>query len=368
MQNKIGFNRGESKKYFENLSPKEKKIINDFRDYCAINTTSRKLEDITRVILLFRKEVRKSFDRITLKDLQRFLSKLNQSDKSQSAKADINIYVRKFLKWKFKDWSSKFNDFEDINTKRGINEEKINSDTLLKKEEVEKIMRTEHRLFWKTFFITLYESGLRPIELKTLTWKQIELNHDGEISKIHVYATKTKKSRDVYVKQATYYLKKLKEEKQNSEIKTELVFPSPHNPNKTLNRGGISVWLRELSKKAIGREIFPYILRHTRASELYLNANIPDSTAQKFMGHSKDMKQVYTHLSSKDVKDAMSKTVYKTEELPPQKKHKLEQQVEEQQKRIEKMEQERKEDKRELKKILEGLRGYNEKLGRKIKV
>ena len=40
------------------------------------------------------------------------------------------------------------------------------------------------------------------------------------------------------------------------------------------------------------------------------------------------MADVYTHLSNKDVKDAVSKTIYKTEDLPPEKKYQLEKDVE----------------------------------------
>ena len=90
-----------------------------------------------------------------------------------------------------------------------------------------------------------------------------------------------------------------------------------------------AMWLKRISLKILGRQVYPYILRHSRATELYTNADIPDKTAQKFLGHSKSMGDVYTHLSNKDVKEAMSKTIYKQRQIiSPEKKHKLEKQIE----------------------------------------
>jgi len=144
---------------------------------------------------------------------------------------------------------------------------------------------------------------------------------DKEISELHIFATKTDKARSVYVKQATFYLKKLKEESES-----ELLFPATTNKNKPLNKTTISMWLTRLSKKVLGREIYPYILRHSRATELY--KTMPSKVAQKFMGHGKDMTDFYAHLSSEDVKEALAKTVYQFEELPPEKKHELEERLE----------------------------------------
>jgi len=318
------FRRGESQKFHKKLPSKERQEINDFINYVSITSKSNKrLENNRRSLLTLRKEIKKPLGKTTLKDLRDFLAILNNSTRTQSSKNELKHTIKRFLKWKFKDWSERFDNLQDIKLVMRINEEKINADTLLKKEDVEAIVKAEPKLFWKTFFLTLYESGLRPIELRTLFWKNIKFDIDKEgISEINVYATKTSKARSVYVKEATFYLKKLKEQSKN-----ELVFPSPRDKNKPLSKELPAVWLARISKKVLGRQVYPYILRHSRATELYTNANIPDKTAQKFLGHSKSMADVYTHLSNQDVKEAVSKTIYKTEDLPPEKRHKLEQEI-----------------------------------------
>jgi len=85
--------------------------------------------------------------------------------------------------------------------------------------------------------------------------------------------------------------------------------------------------MKNLSMRSIGRTIFPYILRHSRATELYHLAKqnkISKDVAIMFMGHGEDMSEIYTHLDKNQVREMMSKQVYKLEEdLPPNQKNKL---------------------------------------------
>ncbi len=328
------FKRGQSIKYFSKLPKKEKQEIADFIKYVSITSKSdKRLENNKRSLVTLRKAIKKPFDKITLQDLRDFLALLNSSDRTQSSRNELKHTIKRFLRWKFKDWSERFNNLSDIKLIMRINEEKINADTLLRKEDVEAIMKAEPKLYWKAFFLTLYESGLRPIELRTLMWKNIKFDVDKEgISEINVYASKTKKARSVYIKEATFYLKKLKEQSEN-----ELVFPAPRDSTRPMSKELPAMWLGRISEKVLGRRVYPYILRHSRATELYTNINIPDKTAQKFLGHSKSMSDVYTHLSNADVKEAVSKSMYKTEELAPEKKNELEKKIDDQDKIIEKL-------------------------------
>lgn len=320
------FRKGGVQKKYAKLPKEDKEIINKFLEYVAITSKARtRIENNKRTLTHFRIITRKQLSKITLEDLREYLSLLNKSKNTNATQNDFKASIKRFLKWYYKDWSKRFNNLSDIRLYMRMNEEKINADTLLKKEEIENIMRTESKLYWKTFFITLYESGLRPKELRTLQWQNVKLNVDGDISEISVYATKTNKARTVYVKEATAYLKRLYEQRKRD---NPLVFPAPQESTRHLGKSTVNVWLQRLSEKAIGRKIFPYILRHTRATELYTNAGIPDKIAQKFLGHSRSMGDVYTHLSAKDIKEALGKTIYKLEEISPEKKHKLERDIE----------------------------------------
>ena len=314
------FKRGEVIKYFNKLPKTEQEIINDYVKYVSITSNSKnRLANAKRSLTQFRMLTEKELDKITLKDLRDYLGLLNSSNKTQSTRNEFKHTIKRFLRNHFKDWSKRFNNLEDIKLRMGMNEEKINSDTILNKEDVDKIMKAEKKLFWKAFFISLYESGLRPIELRTLTWNRIKFDVEDDLSEINIYATKTSKARSVYVKEATFFLKRLKEESDS-----DLVFPSTRDKTKPMGKEYPAMWLKRISLRVLGRQVYPYILRHSRATELYTNADIPDKTAQKFLGHSKSMGDVYTHLSNKDVKEAMSKTIYKQREIiTPQENNKI---------------------------------------------
>ena len=334
------FKKGEVQKIFLKLSKKDQDIINKFVKYVSItSSSSKRLENNKRTITAFRYIIKKDLDKISLQDLRDYLSLLKSSDNTNSTQNEYKASIKRFLRWKFKGWSDRFQNLEDIKLHMKINEEKINSDTLVLKEDIEKIVRAEQRTYWKAFFLTLYESGLRPGELRTLTWDKIKLNVEGDISELNIYATKTHKARSVYVSEATFFLQKLKE--QREDFSNPLVFPAKSDPSKPVRKDTVSQWLGRISQEVLGRRIYPYILRHSRATELYTNANIPDKIAQKFLGHSKSMGDVYTHMSNKDVKEAVGKTIYKFEDFPPEKRIDYE-------RRIDKLEKSNKEIKEEV--------------------
>lgn len=329
------FKRNELQNKYIRLPKEDKKLIDDFLSYVQITSKDRtRHENNKRTLTQFRFLTGKSLAETTLTDLREWLALLNHSNRTNTSQNDVKYTMKRFLRWHFKDWSKRFDELKDIKLHMGINEEKINASIILNKEDVEKITKAEPKLFWKAFFITLYESGLRPNELRNLQWKDIKFNVDGDISEINIFATKTHKARSVFIKEATFYLKRLSEENKHN---NPLCFPSIRDNNKPMDKSAPCIWLKRISKRVLGREVYPYILRHSRATELYTNANLSDKIAQKVLGHSKSMADVYTHLSSKSVKEALGKTIYKLEELPPEKKHELEERIAFQEKQINKL-------------------------------
>jgi len=323
------YERGEVVEIHKKLKKEQKEIVKDYLQYRAGSCAPRKLEDIKRHVVSWHHIFEKDYDNINLKDIRDFLALLNNSKRELSVKNEIKTNLKNFLRWRFRDWSLKFDDLRDIKTRQGLNERKINSNTILKRENIEQIMKTENRIFWKTFFITLYETGFRPGELRNLRWDNIKFNVKGNISEISIYSTKTKKARVVYVKEATKFLQKLMDEQEKTGNKSEIVFHSPADKNKSLTKSSLTLWLNALSLKALGRKIHPYIVRHSRATELYRLAKqnkIAKDVAIDFMGHSEDMSKVYTHLNKEEVKQILT-SVYNFEDIPKEKKHKLEQEV-----------------------------------------
>lgn len=323
------FERGKIWEFYEKLPSSEKKFLDQYITYRKARGISREqdLQDIKRYIVQLRFILQKDFRKITLDNVRELTAMINTSWLKNEVKNGLKIDFKNFLKYSFKDWSERFSDLEDIKQNSRMNEEKINSQTIFSKEDIEKLVKHSATIFWKAFLLIQYEAGLRTGETRLLKNSSIKFNVDGDISEVSIYATKTKKARTLFIKEATFYLKKLKEEQINQGIKSVYVFPSPNNPNEPISKNSVNEWFRILVKKTLGRQGWSYLLRHSRANELYSlarNNKIARDTAQEFMGHSKDMSYVYEHLDKNKIKEMLKNQVYKLEDLPPEKKAELE--------------------------------------------
>lgn len=350
------FEKGEVMEKFDNLSKKEKESLEEYLKYRQARgvTTKETLGDIKRYILHIRFIVQKPLEKLDLKDLRGFLALLNSTQAiGDYAKNDIKIDLKNFLKWKFKDWNMRFAEFEDIKlVSKPMNEKKLNASAILHKEDIENIMKHETKMVWKAFFMTQYEAGLRTKETRFLKWSDINFNVDDQISELNIYATKTDKARTIFVKEATFYLRKLKEEQENLGTKGVYVFHTKRDLNKPIDKGTVSIWARGLAKKS-GKYFWSYLLRHSRATELYLLADenkIAENTASKFMGHSTSMKETYLHLDKNKIKTMLKDQVYKLEEMPPKEKREFELMLEAQKKELENIRKNQEEQQRELEK------------------
>lgn len=336
------FKRGEIEGVvWAKLPQKEKTMIEEYLIYRKARGvgTESKLQDIRRVIMQLRYILDKPFDDIDIKDLRRLLGIIQDSNLTNYVKNAVKTDLKNFLKYKFNDWSMRFSNLDDIKLgSNGRNEEKINAETIFKKEDIDKLIKHENSLFWKSFLLVQYEAGLRTKEVRELKWSSIKLSSDGDISEVNIFATKTQRARTIFIKEATFFLKRLLEEQENLKEKGVYIFHSKNDLNAPINKATVSMWFRRLTKKVLGREGWSYLLRHTRGTELYKLADenkIAKETAIKFMGHSKDMSYTYTHLDKKAVEEMLKNQVYKIEEIAPEKKHELELQIEELRKQIE---------------------------------
>lgn len=316
------FKRGEIERFYEELSKNEQKLILDYLDYRKARgiTTAEALGDIKRYILHVRFILEKDLMKITNEDLIKLFAMVGGSYLSKNAKSKIQVDMKNFLKHYFKDWSMRFNDLENIKIgSNGRNEEKINASSIIGKDKVEKLVNAENSNYWKSFLTLQYEGGLRTIETRLIKWKDIKLNYEGDLSEVNIYATKTHKQRTIYVKEATFWLNKLKEEQEREKTKGVYVFHAKKNINDPIDKHSVSMWFRRLTERVLGTKGWCYLLRHGRASELYKLAKenkISKDTAIKFMGHSEDMSDTYTHLDAEDVKKMLRDQVFKVNDVP----------------------------------------------------
>jgi len=340
--------KGKITEFYEGLKPKEKELIENYLVYRQARGLKDKsmFKNVRRMILQPRYILQHPVTSMTLEELRKVLSIINNSKLATHYKNNVKANFKNFIKYAIPDWSIRFSNLEDIKT-NGVNkhnEERINHNTLFTKEDVDKLLKAELSIKWRTFLLLQYEGGLRTIEVRSLKWNDCKIDIEDGLTELNIFSSKTKKSRVVYVKEATHYLKLLRTEQENNKDKGLCIFHMRSKPDLPIAKYSVNEWFRKLCKNVLGREGWNYLLRHSRATELYKLAEenkISKDTAIKFMGHSDDMSKIYNHPNPSDVKKMLREQVYNIEDLPEEEKHELEQEVETLKERMKELEKKR---------------------------
>jgi len=311
------YKKGELQAIEKKLSPKNKVILLDFAKQCLINAGESKVTKIKRHIIQFYDVVEKNLYDITKEDVDGFLVVLNQSNRKPYTRKEIKVYLKKFLKWYYKDLEM----IENIKAENitELNSEKYNDNSLITEEDMEKLLRHAESYKEKAFLFLIFETGARPQELINLKWGDIKF--DDNTADITLYSGKTRKSRIFPVHKAKDYLWDWKQNYSYPDVKnSDWVFPSRWR-ERNITSVGLNKMLRRLSKEAgLNKDIWNYLFRHTRATRLY--EELPQQIVEKLMGH-KNMAQIYAHISSKKAKEKMLNQIYKIEKQTPLDKKEL---------------------------------------------
>jgi integrase len=324
-------NKKTSKAIYDNLPTKEKELIDEFKEYIQVSASLSRAEAGETEVLRFREITGKSLFKIEIGDLRYFLKELRVSNFGGHTKNKIKDFIQRFLRWKYKDWSIRFEEFSDIKFNASATRKKpITSKDVLTEQQIMQLLNAEPSLYWKTFLITQAEAGLRTIECRNLRWGSVVFEDDG-FTTLNIPSKKNRhgeiKVKPVVVKIAGNFLKKLKEQQQKYEIKTPYVFPSPYNPNKPISKG-VNLWFNKLCKKTLGHSSFNYILRHSKGSHLQEKVRagtLSKDNALEFMRHSEKMfDKVYSHMDEDAIKALIKKQIYNTKSLTKEEKNELE--------------------------------------------
>jgi integrase len=356
-------NHNKTCNHLKKLKKSDQKILNEFEKYCLITAGKNRARKTKYNAMRFLIMANKKIDNINLKDLRDFLRIVKLSLISDYYKNDIKNFVQRFLKWHFKDWSQRFNNFEDLKYNSDAErKEKILPEDVLSKGDVEKLIKNEKSLYWKAFVSVQYEGGLRTIEVRRLKWSDIDIN-DSDIYWLNIKSKKNKNGTNKeriaapLTKQTIFFLDELKKEQ---EPNCPYVFPSKISPNTYISSSSVSKWFSKLTKKALGKSTKNYMLRHSKGEELHKlvrEGKLSKENAIIMLGHSEKMfDKTYSHADKQELKKVLGKQVLNTEYIAPEKKHKLEREIEETKKTNEAIQAENAEMREEMKNINELLR------------
>lgn len=194
------------------------------------------------------------------------------------------------------------------------------ADDMLSEKDFEKLMKAEDSSFWKAYFMTMFYGGCRPNEVIKLKRNDVEFADDGAY--ITIYSGKNKREFIKFIpSDSAFYLKKIYDKG------FDYIFTNERT-QKPISVKGAYWKIRQLSEKALGHKIDLYTLRHSIATIIYNKDDIKDDDIARQMGHTKSQKGTYVHNDKKKLRERARKIYVSPEELPPEKKHELEKEVE----------------------------------------
>ncbi len=329
-------NTNRTSKHFDKLTKEKRTILDAFQKYCLIHAGENRTRKAKSNAIRFVVMADKNINEINLQDLRDFLFELKKSNFSQYYTNDVKGFVKRFLKWNFKDWSDRFDDFNDI---KFISEPQrltmISSDDMFSKESVEKMIKQESKLFWKTFLIMQYEAALRTGETRKSEWSKLDDSED-DVYWINILSKKNKNAIEkeriaAPLFQSMYFLDELKKQQKEQGIESKYIFPSQKNPGKEISASSVGKWFSRLTKKVFGESKVNYLLRHSQGEEMHKkvrNGSLSKDNATSMMGHSEKMfDKTYAHTNKQEMKKILKKQMLDIDFIAPEKKHKLEQQI-----------------------------------------
>lgn len=329
MKEKISkYEYGKLDEIYKSMSETNKKIVDDFCEQCSITAGQSKVSKIKRVIIQLYDITEIDLDKLNKKNIDAFLVIINHSKLSVWTKNEIKVYLKKFLKWYYKDLDM----IENIKKEKfDMDYSKVNENNLLTKDDIDKMYRCSTNHKTSCLLGLLEETGGRAGEIAQLKFKDVNFNE--KYPTVTLYTGKNKTSRTIPIVRSKEVILKWKHHYSFPDPQpNDFIFVNPLDRTKHITTTAMNKTLRRLSKKAgINKDVWNYLFRHTQLTRLY--ETLPTPVVEQLAGH-KNMSQVYAHISNKKARDMMLKDVYKVDDLDDEKKHELELKVDRHEKLI----------------------------------
>lgn len=301
-------------------SEKNQKIINKFLKDCRITASDSSIKKIKNKIVVISDTIQKPLDSLNLEDIRSFLVLLNQSEKAISTKNDIKKILKRFLKWKYKNWSSRFNQLQDVKLNTKNEKRDLSKQDLLTPDEMKLIVNSTDSLKYKLILLLMQETACRPEELLKIKWKDINMNNQ----EILLNSSKTGERREIPINKSIDHLKRYKTECFfETPRNTDFVFPNPRNSNKHVTTQSLSDFLFKLEKRlGFEKHLYPYLWRHSILTKMI--KTLSPKVYEQYAGHSLETgMKIYAHIDNEDLKQELYDKVYNMEKLTQEERREL---------------------------------------------
>ncbi len=294
------------------LSKKNKTLIDDFLNYCKITACDSSIVKIRGKIILIADTFGKDLDKLTIKDLEKFLILLNKSELAIATKNDIKKNLKRFIKRNYPDWSSKFNGLMDVKLNTKQESRRLSKSDLLTPDEMQMIISSAESIKHKTILLLMQETANRPEEILKLKWGAI----DNNSKEIKLHSSKTGEDRIIPINESFQHLERYRKECfYEPPRNTDYVFPNPRNNKKHITTQALSDFILKIERKLkFKKHLYPYLWRHSILSQMI--TKLSPKVYEMYSGHSLETgMKIYAHLDTTNIKKELWEKVYDIEEL-----------------------------------------------------
>lgn len=285
------------------ISPRNKKLILDFREFCSMEGMS--LARIARYMGILKdwaRILKKDFDKATKEDIMKAVRVVQGNNRySAWTKATYKIMIKRFFRWLKKTGLDQPEEVKWINTNVKRTDRKlISNGELLTEDEVRLLVNTAEHPRDKAFIATLYESGARIGELATLQLENIKIDEYGAILNV---TGKTGPRQIRIISSVPYLVTWLQNHPYKDNNKAALwINIGCYKHHDFMKYSNIRFMLMHIFKKAgIKKRFNPHIFRHSRTT--FLADHLTEFQMNQYFGwiQGSKMPSTYVHMSGKKI-------------------------------------------------------------------
>ena len=307
----------ELKRLMEEIPESNSEYALGYKRFLELNnrkqkTIARRLEELRYVLRLIEQDAKKA----TKQDIERVVMAINKAKRRDSRGKETEAYLASITKGKLKltlktfyKWLFEAEQYPDC-----VKWIKIDSENryklpeeMLSEDEIKFLIANCRNQRDKTIIALLWDTGMRVGELLNLRMKDVSLTEN--ISHVRV-SGKTGDRQVPLVFSVPYFARYVNDYRTNANPDSPLFTTIEHNTvsERAIDYVHVTKLLKDLKRRTkTSKRLYPHLFRHSRATH-YANS-LTEQQAKMYFGWagSSNMVARYTHLSGRDIDDAVLK-------------------------------------------------------------
>ena len=282
------------------VSDLNRELITGFIDWCFSNRIGehravKYISTLKHIAI----DLNMDFDKVTKKEMEAYIGRLERSDKSNWTKHDYKIAVKKFYAWLNGGKESELTEW--IKTTLSKKETRMPEELLIE-EEVLKLIDSAKSPRDKALIALMWDVGARIGEIANIKIKNLTFDEYG-MSVLLNGKTGPRRVRAVWSIQYIMSWLEMHPDKKNNNAMLWV-----NSENKPISYQAVRKQLIRITNRAkIQKRITPHLFRHSRAT--FLARHLTEAEMNVYFGwvQGSDMAATYVHLSGRDVDKSILK-------------------------------------------------------------